>query len=307
MDKIDGHLHLVQSMAGFNGKGRLNALGNGMAMWDTGESLRVFPEGFGDMSFQVQDALKLMRQGGVKRAVLLQGSLNGYQNMYTAKVVEQYPDVFVGAFSVDPFSEYAKDIVKYYVETIGFRILKLEVSEGGGLHGYHEPFLLDEMRKLQEIFDYLSTFNDTTIVIDYGAITEVSHQPNSVKNLAERYPNINFVVAHLSFGTIEGMSQFKQTLDLFKQSSNIYLDLSAIQDINQEKQYPYPKSQRLVRTAIDKIGAERLIWGSDAPLSATINPYQNLANWLIESSAFTTEELEAMYIKSAEHVYFQNS
>ncbi|MBF0844216.1 amidohydrolase, partial [Streptococcus danieliae] len=37
MKKIDGHAHIVDMIAGFNGKGRLNALGNGYAIWDDGD------------------------------------------------------------------------------------------------------------------------------------------------------------------------------------------------------------------------------------------------------------------------------
>ena len=32
MKKIDGHAHILNTIAGFNGKGRLNALGNGYAI-----------------------------------------------------------------------------------------------------------------------------------------------------------------------------------------------------------------------------------------------------------------------------------
>lgn len=306
MTRIDGHLHLVRNMAGFNGNGRLNALGDGRAVWDTGEELRVIPKGYGDETFLVADALRLMATGGVEKGVLLQGSLNGYQNAYTAEVVKQYPDKFVGAFGIDIFAQNVRQIVQYHVETLGFRVLKLEISAGGGLHGYHAAFNLATMPILTDIFNYIANFTGMTIVVDYGEYNQVSHQPAAIVALAERYPAMNFVVAHLSFPHVDQLDTLGQTLQVFSAFKNIYLDLSAIQDIDQDVIYPFPKSQKVVRLAVDIVGSDHLIWGSDAPLSATLNSYHKLANWLVESGEFTTTELADMYCKTAEKVYFNS-
>lgn len=305
MQRIDAHLHLVRSMAGFNGNGRLNPIGNGFGAWDTGETLRVIPEGYGDDTFLVKDAVRLMATGNVNRAVLLQGSLNGYQNAYTAEVVKQYPETFVGAFAVDPFAMNVDQIVKYHVETLGFRILKIEMSAGGGLHGYHVPFNLAEMPTLQRTFDYLASFAGGAIVVDYGDDDQISHQPDAIVTLAERYPNMNFVVAHLSFPHVARMAVLEETLHKFKPFENIYMDLSAIQDIDDDTVFPFPKSQQVVRAAVDVLGSNRLMWGSDAPLSATFNTYTDLASWLEVSGVFTEEEVADMSYHTAEKVYFK--
>lgn len=93
MKKIDGHLHLVRSLAGLNGKGRLTPLGNGRAIWDDGDVIKLIPDGWGDDNFLAESALK---------AVLLQGSLNGYQNYYSWQVAKKYPQRFMTSFSVEP-------------------------------------------------------------------------------------------------------------------------------------------------------------------------------------------------------------
>ncbi|MCW0952843.1 amidohydrolase [Weissella ceti] len=305
MKKIDGHLHLVRSIAGFNANGRLNPLGKGRAVWDTGEELQLIPEGYGDEAFLVEDAIKLMATGGVERAVLLQGSLNGYQNAYTYQVTQSYPERFVGAFAIDPYTHNVEQIVKHHVEDLGFRIMKLEMSEGGGLQGYHEAFNLAEMSVLQNVFAYLATYEGVTVVVDYGDGDQTSHQPESIVKLAELYPKMTFVVAHLSFPHVDQLEELQETLELFKPFNNIYLDLSAIQDIDDDTEYPFPKSQKVVQLAVDIVGSEKLIWGSDAPLSATFNPYESLANWLEDSGLFTKKQLEDMYFNTAETVYFK--
>ncbi|MDE7488740.1 amidohydrolase family protein, partial [Streptococcus agalactiae] len=79
MKKIDGHAHIVDTIAGFNGKGRLNALGNGYAIWDDGDLIKLIPDEYGDKAFTAEAFLKYMDANGVDKAVILQGHLNGYQ------------------------------------------------------------------------------------------------------------------------------------------------------------------------------------------------------------------------------------
>ncbi len=96
MEKIDGHLHLVRSLAGAKGQGRLTPIGHGRAIWDDGEVIKLIPDGWGDDNFLVEKYLPVMKEEGIDKAVLLQGTLNGYQNYYTYTVVKRYPDRFIG-------------------------------------------------------------------------------------------------------------------------------------------------------------------------------------------------------------------
>lgn len=154
LKKIDGHLHLVRSISGLNGKGRLTPVGKGQAIWDNGVLIKLIPDGWGEDNFLAESALKVMEENEVEKAVLLQGSLNGYQNYYSYQTVKKYPDQFIAAFSVDPFAAEAMTIVKRHIEDLGFRALKFEISQGGGLHGYHYPFRLDNSPEIGRIFSF---------------------------------------------------------------------------------------------------------------------------------------------------------
>ncbi len=71
MKKIDGHLHLVRSLAGLSAKGRMTPLGNGKAIWDNGMFLNLIPEGWGDHDFTAESALKVMEDNEVEKAVYM--------------------------------------------------------------------------------------------------------------------------------------------------------------------------------------------------------------------------------------------
>ncbi|MDR0899998.1 MAG: amidohydrolase [Lactobacillaceae bacterium] len=306
--KIDGHFHLVRAISGFNGKGRLNPLGNGDAIWDDGDLIHLLPEG-NDDDYTAESFLKTMDENGIEKAVVLQGSLNGYQNYYTYQSIKKYPERFIGAFSVDFFAENYMQIVERHVEQLGFRAIKLEISQGGGMHGYHfsTPFHLDDDARVAKILHYISNYPGFVVTVDYGNFDQVSHQPEVMARLAKEYPNLDFVVAHLSFPHVDRVEHLRSTLENWRGIDNLYTDISAIQDIDGETNFPFPKSETVVRLAKEIIGAKRIIWGTDSPWSATFNSYNNLATWLENVDIFTPEELEDVMHNNAERVYFKPS
>ncbi len=309
MKKIDGHLHLVRSVAGFNGKGRMTPLGDGKTVWDDGTVIKLIPDGWGDHDFTAESALQVMKENSIDKAVLLQGSLNGYQNYYTYQTVKKYPDRFIGAFSVDPFSEFYMQIVKRHVEDLGFRTLKFEISQGGGMHGYHfnTPFRLDTDPRIGRIFHFLSDYPGFVVTVDYGDYTQFSYQPEAIAELAKRYPKIDFVVCHLSFPNADHLNRLENALTQWAPYQNIFTDISAIQDIEGETDYPFPRCQEDVSLAKKVLGAKRIIWGTDSPWSSTFNSYHDLSTWLEQASIFTADELEDVMYNNAMKVYFKDT
>lgn len=308
MKKIDGHAHIVDTISGFNGKGRLNALGNGYAIWDDGDLIKLIEDGFGDKDFSAESLLRYMDENDVEKAVILQGHLNGYQNYYTYLAMKRYPDRFTGAFSVDPYAENAMTIVQRHVEELGFRAIKFEISQGGGIHGYRgqkTPFRLDTDPHVSLILSYLLDYPGFVVTVDYGNFDQISHQPDAIANLARLYPSLDFVVCHLSFPHADTPNRLRAELSMWKDYENIYTDLSAIQDIDRPDDFPFPKSEANVRIAKEVLGAKRLIWGTDSPWSATFNTYEELATWLEKIDVFTQEELEDVLYNNAERVYFK--
>lgn len=308
MKKIDGHAHIVDTIAGFNGQGRLNALGNGYAIWDNGDLIKLIEDGYGDKDFSAEALLKYMDANEVEKAVILQGHLNGYQNYYTYQTMKKYPERFTGAFSVDPYAEQAMRIVKRHVEELGFRAIKFEISQGGGIHGYRgqkTPFRLDTDPYVSKILTYLLEYPGFVVTVDYGNWDQISHQPDAIANLARLYSSLDFVVCHLSFPHAEESNRLLNELTMWKDYSNIYTDISAIQDIDRPDVFPFPKSEKSVRIAKEVLGAKRIIWGTDSPWSATFNSYEELATWLEHVDIFTKEELEDVLYNNANRVYFK--
>lgn len=160
---------------------------------------------------------------------------------------------------------------------------------------------------MSQIFHYLADYPGFVITVDYGAADQTSYQPEAIVNLARRYPELDFVVCHLSFPDAQHPYQLVNVLAQFATLDNISVDISAIQDILGEGRddFPYPKSQWVVRLAKKWLGAKRIIWGSDAPWSAAFNDYHQLATWLERTAIFTPAELADVMANNAARIYFK--
>lgn len=302
MKKIDAHLHVAEIIAGYCRRGELRAVGGGKAMWGNGEVFQLIPEEFGDSwNFTAEKAMELMDQNEVERAVLMHGSMYGFQNQYHYRLMQKYPDRFCPSCTVDPYMTNHLETIKYYLEELKFHLVKFEISSGGGLMGCHDPFSLASDR-MMEIYEVIEK-NHGVLAMDVGDLTMPSHQPDSLAKIADTFPGLKLVVCHLLAPMADKKSQWKESLELLKKD-NVWFDIAALPKIVGTDTYPYPEVHKIIREAADLLGADRLLWGTDAPFAAVQDTYEHLSDYLEKSDAFTKEELEAIYYNNAYKVYF---
>lgn len=300
MKKIDSHLHVAKVIAGYCRRGELRAAGNGMAVWGNGEKFRLLPEGYGDTEFTVESALAVMDRNEVSKAVLMQGSMYGFQNQYHYEIKEKYPDRFCPACTVDPFMTDCLSTLSFLLKERGFGLVKFEVSSGGGLMGCHEPFALDSERMMR-LYELIDSQN-AVAALDIGDRTMESYQPEALARIAKAFPKMRMVLCHLlAPGKGEEELLFKDLLMV--NQDNVWFDISSVPKIYAPGTYPYPQVNRLLRRAAGLLGTGKLLWGTDAPFAATADSYEHLAGYLLEGD-WTEGELKAIYYENADRVYF---
>lgn len=302
MKKIDAHLHVADIIAGYCRRGELRATGGGKAMWGNGEEFQLIPEEYGDSwNFPAETALELMDQNEVERAVLMHGSMYGFQNQYHYKLLQKYPDRFCPSCTVDPYMTNHMETLRHFLEDLKFHLVKFEISSGGGLMGCHDPFSLVSLR-MMEIYGLIEK-NRGVLALDVGDITMASHQPESLLKIAETFPKLKIVVCHLLAPMESRMEEWRESLRLLKKE-NIWFDIAALPKIIGTDSYPYPRVHEVVQEAKEILGADRLMWGTDAPYAAVLDTYEHLSDYLEKTEIFTKEELEAIYYQNAYQVYF---
>ena len=301
MKRIDAHLHLAKVVAGYCRRGESRAIGNGYAAWGNGEEWLLFPQNgeYGETNFTAEMALALMDKNDVERAVLMQGSMYGFQNRYHQELLEKYPDRFCPTCTIDPYMTNAVDTMEHFFD-IGFHAAKYEVSSGGGLMGCHAPFSLSgpEMMPLYKIAEK----HHGVVALDVGDITMPSHQPENLARIADTCPDLKLVICHL----LAPMDGYEKELEFslrLLSKPNVWFDIAAIPKIV-GGEYPYAKAHSILKNAKEILGADRLLWGTDAPFAATQDTYTHLADYLLKGDAFTEEELQKVYYDNAKKVYF---
>ena len=109
------------------------------------------------------------------------------------------------------------------------------------------------------------------VTLDLGKIGSRAYQTDAVAALAERHPNLTFVIAHLAQPPIgKGEVDDAELEDKWREQillgrrQNVYFDLSALPAYSRDfDEYPYVAAQIYIKRAVDLIGAEKIMWGTD--------------------------------------------
>lgn len=301
MKLIDAHAHVVQCIAGTGSQGELRPCGGGRAAYATGQAFQILPPQFGEYGAAPEDLLRVMDAHGVDKAVLLQGNYFGFQNLYTYEAVRAYPDRFAGAASYDPFSGQAGRIKAHLFDELGFRIVKFEVSSGSGLMANHPPVDLDGEIMHRE-YRYAAD-RDLIFVIDIGKPRSVSWQVDALSRAIARYPSMRFVVCHLlspQLGDGELLRQSLRKLAL----PNVWFDLAALCLNSSPEEFPYPTARGYVRDAVDIVGADRLLWGSDMPSAMTRDSYRHFIDFIALHPGLGEGDREKILCGNARALFF---
>ena len=145
--------------------------------------------------------------------------------------------------------------------------------------------------------------NHGVVALDVGDILMESHQTTALLRIADRCPDLKVVICHLLAPMREKKNEWKAELQMLKQA-NVWFDIAAMPKIMAPDVYPYPETVDTLAEARDIIGADRMMWGTDAPFAATQDSYENLTDYLEKSNVFTQKELEDIYYNNAQLVYF---
>ncbi|MDR1637738.1 MAG: amidohydrolase [Treponema sp.] len=301
MLKIDAHVHVIETIAGFGGRGELRGCGGGKARWADGEEISLIPPDLGDRGFSYEALVSLLDKNGVEKAILLQGSMYGFQNDYTWEAARRYPGRLIPSATVDPFCANAEALLERYLGERKIPVVKFEVSSGGGLMGYHRVFPLDGP-PIAALYPAINKAG-AALVLDIGSPGMGSFQIEAVAAAAKRYPQMRIIVCHLLAPRPADEEVFTAALKALA-FPNLWFDLAALPwNAAGPDAYPYPTSLCFIGLAKKILGAGKLLWGSDVPITLTRETYARQMSYLEESGVFSDAELEKVFRTNAETAY----
>ena len=304
---IDAHAHIFPSVNGRIRVGKTRSANYGKMTTGSNQTIRVLPPCAVETAFPPEVLLEYMDWAGVDKTVLLQGTFYGECNRYAADAIRKWPDRLLGQAFLDPWDSGCRAMFEQAVDELGFQGIKLELSEPTGLSGLHPNVRLDDP-ELSWLWNALS-HRQLLLTLDLGAIGSQSYQTEAVRSLTSEYSDLPIVIAHLGQPNPmmeddeHQLSQWREQVALGC-NENVYLDTAALPAYLQDEGYPFPSAKRYLKTAVDIVGPDKILWGTDIPGLLTVATYPQLVRLAHEHTDFLSTRDQAKILGSnAQLVY----
>lgn len=299
MKKIDVHTHLIGNICGIGSEGELTPIGGGKAIYASGKVIQLIPSQYGDKELTPEVLTQVLKENDVEFCVCLQGNYAGFQNIYTYEASLKYPDFIIPAGTYDPFFRNKQLIIKHLFEDLGIKVLKMEVSNGSGLMANHPTVDLNG-EVMNEVYQ-MAREHHLICFIDIGRPFNNCYQVEALSKAIKKYPEVTFIVCHLTAPQHEQMAILEENLELLN-LKNVYFDIASLPN-NTKQPYPFLEAQSYIRKAIDVVGRDKILWGSDFPAAMNYCSYEQAYSYIENSTLFSKEEKEHILYKNAKHIF----
>ncbi len=310
---IDAHYHLVaeewypegwwQTVTNMYLNG-MKALGMEMPMETIRESLIPSlwdPKG--------EALIRDMDAGGIDKTVLLamdywllygepKGPIEVQLKAY-ADFQSKYPDRIIAFATVDPRRPNAVELVERAIKEWGLKGLNLYPQTGFFVN---EPATYKVLEKASQlgvpVVCHTGQQGPAPFRAKYG-------NPIHLDDVVQDFPNLMVTAGHMAFGWHE------QLFYLASLKYNLVTDISAWQDVSK---FNYRKFCQVLRQALDRLGANRVLFGTDNPFVAAlmstkeyVDLIRDLPQNAPEEMTFTEAEVTAILGDNAARILSLNS
>jgi predicted TIM-barrel fold metal-dependent hydrolase len=240
-----------------------------------------------------------MNAAEVDHCVLQAGFSYGYMNDYNALAQRQYPHRFSGLFHVDEpvaDSEYWMGEARRAVEALGLKGIYYNL-DGFARYGFRWWF--DDAR-FDAFWEQLAGF-DVPVFIEIASPPEydqASYEAHlgRLARIRARHPQLRWVLVmapQAGFYGRAGRWHFSEIAERIYTADNVWLELCFPISWGGIWEYPFVEAQALIRDLHGRIGAERLVWGSDMPNVERLCTYRQSLDYIRNHCNFLSEREKA--------------
>lgn len=239
----------------------------------------IHPEkdGWGDRyDASVETLVGALREGPVDRAVVLPIAPR-VSNEFISGVCQAYPDELIGFASVEPLKGgQAVEEFEQSILALGLKGLKL--------HPRLQGFGVDHVTQVEPLIRKASEL-DVPILFDafpYGQDVFKTQAIALINDLAAAVPEARIILAHA------GGYQLFDAFVVAKANRNVFLDISFTPQ--------YYRGTSIINDlgfVIHKLGAERILYGSDHPEMPLLPTFEDTTK-ILEGYGLTSSQMEAI-------------
>lgn len=223
------------------------------------------------------DVAATLRAAGVQHAVQVTRTLAGYDNGYSLEGARQLPDVFRVCGRFDPGAPDVAGRLHSFVSDPAIVAIRLFWYSGDD--GWLGDGSLDGMLVAAE-------------GLDVPLCVYAPRNLTALADVAARFPDLRLIVDHLGANLFSPVEHRFDSWDVVRglaKFDNVYLKVSALPEATGE-QYPFPAAQERVREVYDRFGPDRLMWGSNYPLTTRVCTYEEAVDLVRAECGFLADD-----------------
>jgi predicted TIM-barrel fold metal-dependent hydrolase len=214
---------------------------------------------------------------GVGHALQVTRTLSGYDNDYSVEGTRHFPDTFRVCGRFDP--------------------------TGPDLPGRLRDFMSDPAMAAIRLFWYsadegwlsdgsMDAFWEEAETLDVPVCAYAPRNVGALHDVASRYAGLRLIVDHLGANLFSPVGQrfdHWQEVRRLNSLANVYLKVSALPEATGER-FPFPAAQERIREVYEMFGPDRLMWGSNYPLTTRVCTYAEAVDLIRVGCDFLTSE-----------------
>jgi predicted TIM-barrel fold metal-dependent hydrolase len=211
--------------------------------------------------------LQQMARAGVDRAVLQNARPYGRLNEYFADAVRAYPDRFIGLADVDESQAHTVGEItrlRHAVRELGLRGLyyaNRALFTTGYAHGFDDSIFDPFWEEVSGLG--IPVFWEVVGVPDPNNQDDLLREIARLNRWLERWPRVSGIWTH-GFGP-DLLERMPEPLAALLARQQLMVEVLYPIHWARTHEYPFPELQPALRTLYQRVGAERLVWGSDMP------------------------------------------
>ena len=286
---IDAHSHLwLKQDTEWNGM-KVKTLNNGRSFFLT-EERQMVPPFMIDGVNSAEVFLSNMDYAQVGAAVVVQEFIDGIQNDYLKEVKDKYPDRF-----------FVFGMADYFKPGYAEEVRKLKANGFGGIAVPGHRLILNDSRIMLNSPEMMKMFHimEEEKMILSLCLAENNLQAAEINEVIQECPNLKIAIGHFGMVTTDG---WEDQIRL-AQNKNVMIESGGITWLFNSEFYPFDGAVKAIRQAIDMVGADKLMWGSDYPRTITAITYRMSYDFVIKSSMLTDEEKRLFLAGNAKRFY----
>jgi predicted TIM-barrel fold metal-dependent hydrolase len=256
--------------------------------------VQYMPVGMQQMVAPPELMLAQMTYAGVDRCVLQAGGAYGAMNDYNAFAQHQYPDKFFALMNVDEGGIDQPAVLaeaERAYEKLGLRGLYYGL-DGLARHDFATGFAAP---RFDGFWDRIARWS-IPVFIEMPSVPSYD-EASCIANIAQldillaRYPSLRFLLVMgppVGFFAKDGKWDFPDAVARTYRRENLSMEIMYPISWGGVWDYPYPEAQALIRDLRDKVGADKLVWGSDMPNVERFCTYTQSVDYVRRHCSFLT-------------------